>query len=61
MQIYPKGTVLIQDTNEVVEKASQLHAGKYYCCEAIVLAVSEYMGMTDDLPLWRIPIDILYL
>ncbi len=35
--------------NDVVEKAGQLYAGNYHCCEAIILAVSEYMGMKNDL------------
>ena len=49
MQIDREGILFMQNTNDVAEKAGQLYAGKYHCCEAIVLAVSEYMGMNDDL------------
>ena len=35
--------------DDVVEKAGRLYAGKYHCCEAIVLAITEYMGMENDL------------
>ena len=37
------------NVNDAVEKTGQLYAGNYHCCEAIVLAVSEYMGKEDDL------------
>jgi C_GCAxxG_C_C family probable redox protein len=32
-----------------VEKAGQLYEGDYHCCEAIVLAVGECMGVRNDL------------
>lgn len=36
--------------NEVIDKAGQLYAGgNYHCCEAIVLAVSEYFGYKNEL------------
>ncbi len=39
----------MENLNDVAEKAGQLYAGNYHCCEAIVLAVSEFMGMENDL------------
>lgn len=35
--------------NEVVNKAGQLYEGEYHCCEAIVLAVSDYFNRRHDL------------
>jgi hypothetical protein len=29
--------------DDVVNKAGELYDGSFHCCEAIVLAVSEYM------------------
>ncbi len=35
--------------DDAINKAGELYAGKYHCCEAVVLAVSEYFGYKDDL------------
>lgn len=35
--------------NEVIEKAGELYGGNYPCCEAIILAISEYFGYQNDL------------
>ncbi len=35
--------------NEVVEKAGELYEGNFHCCEAILLAVGEYLGYQNDL------------
>lgn len=35
--------------NESINKAGQLYGGNFHCCEAIVLAVSEYLGYKNDL------------
>jgi len=35
--------------NETVDKAAELYGGNYNCCEAIMLAVGEYLGYDDDL------------
>jgi C_GCAxxG_C_C family probable redox protein len=39
----------MDDLENVIQKAGQLYEGNYHCCEAIVLAVSEYMGMSSGL------------
>lgn len=35
--------------HEIIEKAGELYAGNYHCCEAVLLAISEYYGYQDDL------------
>lgn len=42
---------MMQTIDEAAERAGQLYAEKYHCCEAVVTAVSEYMGLEGDLPL----------
>lgn len=39
----------MENLNDAVNKAGELYEGNYHCCEAIVLAISEHMGLKDDL------------
>jgi C_GCAxxG_C_C family probable redox protein len=38
----------MEQWDQVINKAGELYGGNYHCCEAIVLAVSEYLGYQDD-------------
>lgn len=39
----------MKNWDETINKAGELYGGSHHCCEAIMLAVGEYMGCPNDL------------